>query len=166
MVRFDFFGIPVTITPGFWIGSAILGGGLSSGPDQLQLVLLWVACVFVSTFLHELGHALATLSRGGMSTAVELYAFGGLTRLLGRRPTRREGFFISLAGPLVGLIFGAAVYAAKTWLYPDAPKHGLMFEEQPDWNRIGLNFLLYMNVAWTLVNLLPIMPLDGGHMLN
>ncbi len=48
-----------------------------SNPGQGILLLMWIAAVFVSILIHELGHALA-MRRYGISSYIVLYHFGGL----------------------------------------------------------------------------------------
>ena len=94
-------GIPFAVTPYFWIGSAIFGANAAHGPNGMLLLAVWVACVFVSIVLHELGHALAA-RRFGVTPYVVLYQMGGATYLPGGIASRVERIFVSLAGPAAG----------------------------------------------------------------
>ena len=53
-VRLVAFRIPIRVHPSFWVVSVLL----SWNPDHLDLVFLWMICLFVSILVHELGHAL------------------------------------------------------------------------------------------------------------
>src|SRR5262245_9258768 len=70
------FGIPVSVKPTFFLVMALLGYNQRQEPAML---IAWVAVVFVSVLLHELGHALTAKAFGGVP-AIELYGLGGLTR--------------------------------------------------------------------------------------
>ena len=150
-LRFSLFGIPVRVHPFFWLVSAIMGWG----EGDLKLVALWIACVFVSILIHELGHALTAKSYGWPPHIV-LYAFGGYASyqpLWGKSTVRT--ILILAAGPGAGFIFYAFIVA---------------FERLLDFQGIELtptafdvlNDLKWINLAWGLFNLLPVFPLDGG----
>ena len=147
--RFGLFGFPVRVDPSFWIVSVLLG--LKSG--DAGTVAIWVAVVFVSILAHELGHA--AMGRAlGLFGSIELYSMGGLTRWYAGRTARpRQDIAISLAGPLTGLALGAAV-----WGYVQ-----LQGRPEPYYWRVAVVDLLWVNLGWALLNLLPISPLDGGH---
>src|ERR1700726_972666 len=68
---------------------------------------------FASLILHELGHALAARRVGIPIAGIDLWFFGGLSRM-GREPeTAGEEFKVAVAGPAVTLIlFGLCVVAA------------------------------------------------------
>jgi stage IV sporulation protein FB len=66
-------GFPVRIEATFFLLAAILGQGRSG-----ELILAWIAVVFVSILVHELGHAFS-LRAFGDTPRITLHAFGGLT---------------------------------------------------------------------------------------
>src|SRR5512147_2302977 len=72
-LRFSIAGIPVTVHPLFWLIALLLG---SSG--DLLLIPIWVAVVFISILIHELGHAFA-FRRFGQRSQIILHFAGGLT---------------------------------------------------------------------------------------
>ncbi len=167
MLRFRLFGIPYEITPYFWIGSAILSGNLINDKENgILLLVTWLLCVLVSIVVHEQGHALAG-RHFGLQPHVVLYQFGGLTYLPGGTLTRGQHIVVSLAGPAAGfLLYGvvlAACYALAATGQGDflfAPtRAGLVARE-------AANNLLWINWVWTLFNLLPILPLDGGQVMR
>ena len=163
MLRFRLFGIPFAVGLDFWIGSAFLGANAAQGADALTNLLVWVACVFVSITVHELGHAL-TSRRFGAFPAIELHAFGGITRSEGRALTRPEGFWVTLAGPAAGFALYLLTAALRAW---PGLVDGLADRGGPaaDVALKALGFLTWINLVWTLFNLLPILPLDGGRLL-
>lgn len=145
--------IPVRVELSFWITAAVLGF-LSGGSGARALIA--AVAVFASVLLHELGHALAYRMRGG-SAEVLLYGMGGVTISRREEPFRTgERVFTALAGPIAGLLFGGLVYVG-TRLHPLVPKSTAEFTA--DW-------LLWVNVGWGVFNLLPILPMDGGHVLE
>jgi stage IV sporulation protein FB len=131
-------------------------------------MLIWIGVVFVSILVHELGHALAARSYGWQPW-ITLHGFGGLASY---RPTYRSPvaqILISFAGPFAGFFFAGLILlvlrATGHALYAGWPHSILPVEfdrfESPGLNRLVF-YLLYVNVFWGLVNLLPIWPLDGG----
>src|SRR5262249_52766149 len=122
-------------------------------------VVTWVAIVLISVMVHELGHALM-VKRYGIEPQITLYALGGLTRFQ-PSPTlrRRDHVLISLAGPFAGFLLGGLVIAAvRLW-----PRY---FEDLSLLGAFALWRLLVVNFAWGVVNLLPVLPFDGGHVLE
>ena len=166
MLRFRLFGIPFEVDPTFWIFSAILGANAAHGSNWLLLLAVWVACVFVSIVVHEMGHAQAARHYGASPT-VRLYAMGGLTRP-GQAFSRGQNLIVVLCGPAAGfalyLVVRAFIYyavtsapAADDFLAGDSP--GSLAAAQ------ALHDLSFINLVWTLFNLLPVLPLDGGLIL-
>lgn len=170
-LRFRVLGIPVRVHPLFWLVSAILGASGNQGPREM---LIWVATVFVSILVHELGHALVARAYG-WPPWITLYSFGGLASY---RPTDRSALkqiIISFAGPAAGFLFAALIVAGIAasghhvyWTWPDTllpVGFSPYFKSNGEINynlTILLIDLLYVNIFWGLVNLLPIWPLDGG----
>lgn len=161
MLRFRLFDVPYTVGVYFWIFAALLGQNVATGPNAILLLVVWVACAFVSVVVHELGHALSA-RYCGVQPAVELYTLGGVTRMSGRALTRTEGFWVTFCGPAAGFTLYLAIVAVSRWLYP-----------RPDLGTTAglaagaaIQFLLWANLWWTVLNLLPILPLDGGLMLR
>jgi Zn-dependent protease len=164
-LHFRVFGIPVRVHPFFWLIAALLGIRLQ---EPIQ-VLIWVAAVFVSILVHEMGHAIAALAHG-WQPSVTLYGLGGLASY---RPTyhdTRSQVIISLAGPGAGFVFIGLILAVV-----HLSGHNIYrseFGPVPFWVAFRpfasaeLNYLvqdlIFINIFWGLVNLLPVYPLDGG----
>ncbi len=144
--HFALAGIPVRVEPVFFLVTAYLG----LGESQVGLMVAWVAVVFVSILLHELGHALA-YRRYGSPAAIVLWGLGGLT--VGRAQTPRRSIVVSLLGPLTGLfVLGLpALWLQQQDVVTDPSAAAV------------LDMVVWVNVAWSVVNLLPVLPLDGGN---
>lgn len=160
-LNFRALGIPVRVHPLFWLAAVVLG---VRGNEEPQQLVLWVAAVFVSILVHELGHALAARFYG-WDPSITLHVFGGLASY---QPTYRspiKQIVITLAGPGAGFLFAALIVGSIA-----ASGHRLMFESYfvffEPYASNPLNWLLldllYVNIFWGLVNLLPVYPLDGG----
>jgi membrane-associated protease RseP (regulator of RpoE activity) len=170
-LRFSVLGVPVRVHPFFWLITAILGARGNSKPAE---VLLWVATVFVSILIHELGHAL-TARAFGWEPWITLYGMGGLASY---RPTRQSHWrqiVISLAGPGAGFLFAALIVAGIAasghpifWTWPESvlPIATTPFFKSDGTINVNLTNLvgdlLFVNIFWGLINLLPMLPLDGG----
>ncbi len=151
---FSIGGIPISIDFMYLI---LILWWLQSG---LESGLLWGACVTVSLIVHELGHALVA-RRYRLQPRILLWGLGGLC-MHERAERDRHDAAIVAAGPAAGLLFGGLVFLGSLALPPSSGEEhralGLA-------NR-GVFMLLYINVFWSLVNLLPLWPLDGGQLFR
>lgn len=152
-MSFRLFGVPITIRWYFWLGAALLG---LAGSRPLMFLPLWIGVVLVSVIVHELGHAFAA-SRYGVSPAITLHAMGGVCVHPTFRSTRLDRAFISLAGPAAGLLFGGLVYGLSELALP--PRLPLI-------PSLILGDLIYVNLIWSVLNLAPVLPFDGGHVME
>jgi stage IV sporulation protein FB len=171
-LNFSLFGIPVRINPLFWITAILLGVNISD--RDLGLLLIWVVAFFISILWHELGHALVILSFG-FRPWITLYGMGGLASYDPSKHRRFGGvksgeqILISFAGPAAELLLAALLvgilYAARLGdhLSFNPPFYIPHVELDNVRLQMFLNFLFFVCVFWALVNLLPIYPLDGGH---
>lgn len=155
MIRFSLFGIPVEVQPFFWITLVILGGvGGADSTTEIFNIVLFVLAGFISVLVHELGHALTARSFGAHS-AITLQAFGGYAAYSGVRMSRWQSFIVTAAGPAIQIMLGLAVLLLTRSISGLSPQ-GFYF----------LNILMWISFAWAILNLLPVVPLDGGQMLN
>lgn len=179
-VHFRVFGIPIRIHPFFWVVALILGIQGSKVPPAT--VLIWITALLLSITVHELGHALMQRRYGGRPRIV-LYGMGGLAICDDCERSSKAQILICLAGPGAGFLLAILLLVALRALghqggvslgslsASDAadlviyPLLGLNFYWMP-FASINLNLmvlnLLWINVMWGAVNLLPIYPLDGG----
>jgi stage IV sporulation protein FB len=175
-LSFSLFRIPVRVHPLFWLVALLLGMRLPP-----VYVVIWVAVVFVSILVHEMGHALA-IRQFGWWPSILLYTFGGLAMYQPTHRDARKEMMISLAGPLAGFLFAGALIAflKGTGHQVDiefGPPYGLAVVAPLERENLTLNFadskvcalvnfLLEVNIWWGLMNLLPVYPLDGGQFLR
>jgi stage IV sporulation protein FB len=155
MIRFSLFGIPIEIQPFFWLTLMLLGGATrADSSGALLQVALFVLAGLVSILTHELGHAL-TARAYGASSRITLQAFGGYAAYTGAHMTRRQSFLVTAAGPAIQIILGLVIMTLSKFL-PEVNADGRYF----------LHLLVSISFFWAILNLLPVMPLDGGQMLN
>ncbi|MCS7045059.1 MAG: site-2 protease family protein [Gemmataceae bacterium] len=165
--------IPVRVHPFFWLSLVILGwGGSPTESSRLPFLLIWTAAAFVSVLVHELGHVL--MGRWfGRRGHILLTGFCGLALGSADLPLRRQRILVALAGPAAGFLFGAA-FAAGCWLFHPSlalvtlqlvvgltPTVDVAPRPSP-YVSDAVYVVLWINLFWGLVNLLPIWPLDGG----
>lgn len=161
-LRFSLVGIPVRVHPLFWLVALLLGMGPHADP---KLAMLWVAVVFVSVLVHEMGHAL--VARGfGYQPRITLHGFGGLASYQPTHYDPLRQITIAAAGPAAGFLFAALMVALLaaggyeamllSWtILPGKPILNLYL-------LVMVHDLLLVNIFWGLINLLPVLPLDGG----
>lgn len=153
-LAFSVFGIPVRVIPTFWL-VAVLMGRSTWQAERYDLMLVWVACLFVSILIHELGHAVVA-NRFGWPPEVYLYHFGGLAVFSPYHGyTTGRSIAVSFAGPAAGFILFGLVWGVRRAFYP-----GWLDWDDPA--QFAIIQLQWINLGWGLVNLLPVLPLDGG----
>ncbi|MBS0211074.1 MAG: site-2 protease family protein [Planctomycetes bacterium] len=166
-VRFSLFGVPIRIHPLFWLFSVLMGLNLRDP----GLVFIWVVACLLALLAHEFGH-IAAMRYFDERGYIILHAFGGLavSRARVQRPTLPQ-VVVSLAGPFAGFLFALAIYGVlfaagrqPSWAF--SPTQGIDVSFEPV-APAGLNalvvLLLEVNIYWGVLNLLPILPLDGGN---
>lgn len=111
-----------------------------------------LAMLFTIVLWHELGHLLAALRFGWTVREVKLLPFGGVVEVeeAGTLPVREE-IWVALAGPLQNAILAAAGWGIGQAGWAD-----------PGWAAA----FVQANVVIGAFNLLPVLPLDGGRMLQ
>lgn len=146
--------IPVYISPFFWLLAGAIGW-LST--RQIEAALMMTFIIFASVLIHEYGHALTAVAFG-QAARIELVGFGGVTHRRGgsKLPLWKE-FLIVFNGPLAGfLLFCVMFWINKRFFKPDSQSLGAYLT----W------ITYYVNAFWTVLNLLPVQPLDGGKLLS
>jgi Zn-dependent protease len=144
--------IPIHIHTFFWVLIAMIGW-LNSG--SVLGTVIWAAVILVSILIHEYGHALTAVAFG-QRAEINLVGLGGLTRRFGKGDLARwSDFLIVLNGPLAGFaLFFLSSYALSFV----SSSHPLLF--------YALQVSVEVNLFWTILNLVPVIPLDGGHLMR
>lgn len=150
-MHFKFLNIPVYIHPTFWI-FLIFFTNIHQDPSFLNVIV--GAIMFGSLLIHEYGHA-ATAMYFGASSRITLEAFGGKAEYHGLRITPKQEFIITLNGPL----FQACLTALAYYLF-----YADIFENY--YIRYTLYVTMRLNFLLILLNLIPVAPLDGGHLVR
>lgn len=157
MIQFSLFHIPIRIQPWFWLTLVLLGGAHRlDSREGLFMLSLFVLAGFISILVHELGHAL-TAKHFGKQVEIVLQAFGGYAAYSGGgRLSRVQTFLITAAGPAIQIVLGLVAL----WLLK---RYG---GDSGDPMRYFLAVLYVISVIWALLNLLPVLPMDGGRLLE
>lgn len=145
--------IPIHIYPFFWVLVGLIGW---INTFNITGTLLWAVIIFFSVLIHEYGHALTALWFG-QKAHIELVGLGGVTQRRGPKLRFWQEFLIVLNGPIAGFLLCIAAYKLKIFLETK--------QVSPVWIYM-LTVTYSVNLFWTVVNLFPIQPLDGGRLLS
>lgn len=155
-------GVPVYVSPTWFIVAAVITIGFEPAvgrtfPDlgvaTYAITLAFAILLYLSVFLHEVSHALVALAFHLPVRGITLHFLGGHTEIERDSPTPGRDLLVSAAGPAVSLLLGALAYLAAIPVTADIPEYLLLV-------------LFAANVIVGAFNLLPALPLDGGHMLR
>ncbi|MEI8365533.1 MAG: M50 family metallopeptidase [Parachlamydiaceae bacterium] len=146
--------IPLTIHPVFWFVAIFIAW---INTQTLSGTVIFTGIILFSVIIHEFGHALTAIAFG-QNAKIELVGFGGATYRQGGRKLRPwQEFIIVLNGPLAGFLL--ALFAG--WL------HLLLNISHSDSLLSNITqTTFYVNIFWTILNLAPVQPLDGGKLLT
>jgi tetratricopeptide (TPR) repeat protein len=112
--------------------------------------LLLAVGLYLSIFLHELGHVLVARHYKMEAPSITLHGLGGSSKILSRYKQALQLLEVSLAGSLANLsLFLGLSLLLRVWKQGELP---LVFEQ-----------LRWANLLLGLGALLPIVPLDGNH---
>lgn len=132
-------------------------------PRRLSVLESWTMAFvgaglfFACILLHELGHALAARAHGLAIRGITLFLFGGVAELRQEPTTAACEFSMAIAGPAVSLVLGILFATLGGVGYNGG------WPPQPV---IILGYLGIINLGLLAFNLLPALPLDGGHLLR
>ena len=124
-----------------------------------------VLLLFVSLIVHELGHALVARRQGIGVDQIDLYLFGGLTRMNRDAATPWEDFKVSAAGPLATLgVILVCLAIDLAIVGPHRLTHAIVLDQDIRITPVllSLSWLLPTNALLLVFNLMPAYPLDGG----
>jgi len=125
------------------------------GQTYWSVAFLTTFCLFLSVVAHELGRALVASVRGVPVTSVSLMMFSGTSDISRESQKPLDELFINISGPVVSLVIAAVAIAARAALPGQSlPLMGF------------LELVLILNLWLGVFNLLPSLPLEGGHALR
>ena len=163
MFKFTLFRIPVTVQWWFFLLAAFLGGGLrAQTPEAIHRVLVFMLAAFISILVHEFGHALAGRFFGAKSVQIELHGLGGMAMFPGGSFSRGQNILVTAAGPAASIALAIIFFATAMVVYRDGEPSSYAVSLV----HYFLGTMMTINVFWSIFNLCPILPLDGGHILR
>lgn len=147
------FGIPVSFSFSFFIFALIIAYPMLNRGDWASGFAV-MAAFALTILVHEFGHAVMARFFG-LTPAITLHAFGGMTEWERIPLSRGARTLISLAGPVVQILVGVGT----TFVLPQlaVPPDGAL--------HVLLSYFSWLSVIWGALNLIPMLPLDGGHLL-
>jgi Zn-dependent protease len=142
-------GIPVRVEPVFLVIVVLLG----LPPESPLLLVTWVVIATASVLLHELGHAVAFRAYG-LTPRIVLHGLGGLTSAEGALGVQGR-IVTTLAGPLSALLLFGLPALLLDWadLLTGHDASAILAQ------------VVWINIGWSLLNLVPVLPLDGGQVM-
>ncbi|QOS80796.1 M50 family metallopeptidase [Paenibacillus sp. JNUCC31] len=136
-------GVRISFHPFFVI---IMMASLITG-HFIELITL-----FTIVFIHECGHAAAAALLGCRVLSIQMLPFGGVAIIEdGGNITARREIMIALAGPLQNMLMVGIVLLLKYGSVGDP---------------VFLDYIIKGNLLIALFNLLPVLPLDGGKIVQ
>ncbi len=183
VIYFSLFGVQVKIHPSLWVTLTLMAFLLCRGEQGGLGIALFVVAGFLCIFAHEMGHALAGRWLGGCRPVVDMAWLGGSCTNNVCNFTRFQLILTALSGPIASMALAFPVLVWMIFSYGDADGAALrmvalvcgivpasMFEFCPPMIVLFCTYVVQVAVWWSLLNLLPIFPLDGGvvlyHLLN
>ncbi len=128
--------------------------GESPGARSYSLGFLVAMLFAVSVLLHELAHSVVARMMDLPVRRITILFFGGVSEI-GRDPeTAARTYLVSVAGPLMSLVLSALGFLL------------LMLTSLQDTVHSVVTIFAAVNGLVAIVNLLPGLPLDGGHVLR
>jgi Zn-dependent protease len=158
-------GIPIAVHVSWLIVYALITWTLAVGYfpralPELPHAAYWISglvaalLLFASVLLHELSHAFIARAQGLRVRGITLHVFGGVSHIEDEARTPGAEFWIAVVGPLTSLALAGALWLLRaTTDLSGAP-------------RAVLDYLVVVNAAVGLFNLMPGFPLDGGRVLR
>ncbi len=160
------FGIPVAIHFTWLIAAGLVTATLSlaifpfdrpgmSAPVYWLIGSTASALFFSSVVAHELCHALVARHFGIPVRGITLFVFGGVSTIAREARKPMHELLIASAGPACSLALFVTLFVLQRLM-------------QPHW-ALGSRVVFYLSLAnlfFTLFNLIPALPLDGGRALR
>jgi Zn-dependent protease/predicted transcriptional regulator len=158
------FGIPINVNASWVLIYALITWTLAVGyfPRQLpglEPVAYWASgllaavLLFVSVLIHELSHSLVAMRHGLAVSGITLHLLGGVSELQDEPPDPRTELLIAAAGPLASFAMALALWLVRLSI-------------DVAWVGAIVAYLIFVNTAVGLFNLIPGFPLDGGRVLR
>ncbi len=155
-IKFHFSMLLIVALVGFYAANFYLETVPNAPMWELLLVAILNGIIIVfSILIHELSHSLMALRYGLKVSEIELYLFGGVSKMEEEPKTPRSELVISVVGPLSSFILG--IICLIIFFLPII---------LPMWLLVTLFYSGITNIGLGIFNLLPAFPMDGGRVLR
>src|SRR6201981_2632063 len=158
------FGIPIYLHPSWFIIFALITLSLRTqftaqhpnwtSQQHWMLGIITSALFFGSVIFHELSHSVVAIRYKIPVQSITLFVFGGLSSISREPDKPKQEVNIAIAGPLASFLLAACFYLAGRFFHGD------------DLVAASTKWLLAINLALGVFNLVPGFPLDGGRILR
>ncbi|MEZ0163527.1 M50 family metallopeptidase [Kineococcus sp. LSe6-4] len=158
------FGVPLLLAPSWFLFAALIVVVFSPvvqlsvpGPASYVVAFGYAVLLLVSVLLHEIAHAVAAKATGQKVTGIVLNVWGGFTSHEGRT-SPGGSLLIAVVGPVVNGVIAVAAWQVREGTLDRPGGGGVVW--------LLLSALMLSNALLAVFNLLPGLPLDGGHALE
>ena len=170
----DVFGIRIGVDAGWfltlfivilWLSPSFKATLHSSDGVAYLTTVISALLFFGSLIVHELGHAIVARRQGIEVRDIQLFLFGGLTKMSRDANSPGEEFKIAAAGPAATLFVTVVFLVIDLAIVgPHRLWHAFLLDSDIQVTPVllALSWLLLMNVIVFVFNLVPAFPLDGG----
>jgi len=131
--------------------------------EQIMWSVIFILSIFMTVFLHELGHALAAKKYKIKTKDITILPIGGLARLERIPEKPSEELVVAIAGPLVNIAL--AIITGLLITIPDLKELTIQLSGGVNQSNFFLNFFI-VNIWLAIFNLIPAFPMDGGRVLR
>ncbi len=131
--------------------------------EQILWSVIFILSIFMTVFLHELGHALAAKKYNIKTKDITILPIGGLARLERIPEKPSEELVVAIAGPLVNITL--AIITGLFITIPDLKELTVQLTGGVNPSNFFLNFFI-VNIWLAIFNLVPAFPMDGGRVLR
>jgi Zn-dependent protease/predicted transcriptional regulator len=164
------FGIEIGLHYSWFLIALLIVMSLSSqfqaSHAEWGLNIIWALSIltailfFVTLLAHEMSHALVARARGLNTTAITLFALGGVAQIEKEPEDAKTEFLVGIVGPFSSAVIGLAslgIAWAVGWRIGATPETPLL---------AMFVWLGYINLSLAAFNMIPGYPLDGGRILR
>jgi len=180
MIRFTLFRVQVSIHSSLWVMLVLLGCLFTGVAAGWAGVALFGVALFFCLLSHEMGHALVGRWLGGGRPEVFMAWLGGDCCNETAQLTRWQGVMMTAAGPLASMVLPLvlvwpmiALVVGNVWTglsitigFVPGYVPAELLEVCPPMVLLFGVYLVRICVWWSLLNLLPVYPLDGGRIMH
>lgn len=123
--------------------------------DLIIVGLINGIILLLSILIHELSHSIVAQKYGLEVKEIELYLFGGVSKIEEEPRTPKSEMVISIVGPLSSIIIGIGLLSLL-----------VLLQNLPTIILVTLLYSGISNVGLGIFNLIPAFPIDGGRVLR